>query len=208
VRIIGLHIVSEGELETESMMVFALHYGHFYAVISSFREGFEEGTFGQLFVDILCRFDKLFEIQLGELQFLDPVALTDAIERILAFVLQDCVLCQGFPVSSYAEVFRLNVLWLNGIPDNVNLRTICEKLSLVICEETAFEAEFFPILAELPTSNFHFLSMGDASWMAHEHHYEIMRTTSWEEVDKFVRPTHSQRKTMVTVFRMVQESIS
>jgi hypothetical protein len=133
-RIIGLYAVSKGELEPESTMAFALHYRDFSAVISAFREDFDEGTFGQLLVDMLSTFNKFFERQLGKLQFLSPAALTDVIERILAFVLHDCVPCQRFPVSSYAEVF-----WLNEIPDGVNLRAVCEKLPLIICKKIAFE---------------------------------------------------------------------
>jgi hypothetical protein len=150
-RIIGLRAVSEGELEHESTMALALNYGDFSGVLSAFREDFEAGTFrfGELFVDMLCQFNEFFERQTDRVQFLGPVALTDQLERILAFVLEDCSPCECFPVSSYAEVFRLAVLWCNGLPDGVNLRAACQKVPRAIYEEIAFEAEFFPILAEV-----------------------------------------------------------
>jgi hypothetical protein len=49
-------------------------------------------------------------------------------------------------------------------------------------------------------SNLHFLWTGDESWMFHEYDHETMEAASWEEVDKLERPTHYDRKAMVTAF--------
>jgi hypothetical protein len=56
-------------------------------------------------------------------------------------------------------------------------------------------------------SNFHFLRTGDGSGMFDEYHHETTWAASRVEVDKFERPTHYHRKTMVaTSFNNTGES--
>jgi histone-lysine N-methyltransferase SETMAR len=59
------------------------------------------------------------------------------------------------------------------------------------------------MLAELEmhrASNFHFLYTGDESWLFYHYDQQHMWAASWEEVDDLERPSHHQKKTMLTVF--------
>jgi hypothetical protein len=44
------------------------------------------------------------------------------------------------------------------------------------------------------------LFAGDETWISDENHYDIVWLPSWEEPEEFQKPTHHQKKSMVTIF--------
>jgi hypothetical protein len=61
-------------------------------------------------------------------------------------------------------------------------------------------AGMFQTLESHTASNFHFLWIGDESWMFHKCHHETMWAVSWEKVNELEWPTHDHKNTVVIAF--------
>jgi hypothetical protein len=55
-------------------------------------------------------------------------------------------------------------------------------------------------LAEHKETDFPSLSAGDETWIFYENHHDTAWLASWEEPEEFQKPTHHQKKSMVTIF--------
>jgi hypothetical protein len=49
-------------------------------------------------------------------------------------------------------------------------------------------------------TNFQSRFTGDETWMFYENHRDTVRLASWEEPEEFQKPTHHQKKSIVTTF--------
>jgi histone-lysine N-methyltransferase SETMAR len=56
------------------------------------------------------------------------------------------------------------------------------------------------ILATHQSTGFHYLFTGDESWIFYTYYDRTRWVYSWEDVEEAVRPSHYQKKTMVTIF--------
>jgi hypothetical protein len=55
-------------------------------------------------------------------------------------------------------------------------------------------------MAQHEETDFQSLFTGDETWIFYENDHETVWIASWEEPEEFQKPTHDQKKSMVTIF--------
>jgi histone-lysine N-methyltransferase SETMAR len=67
-------------------------------------------------------------------------------------------------------------------------------------KRTSYAEVMLRTLVRHESTGFHYLFTGDESWIFYTYHDRTMWVYSWEDVNEAVRPSHYQKKTMVTIF--------
>jgi histone-lysine N-methyltransferase SETMAR len=92
----------------------------------------------------------------------------------------------------FTDVLGLKLRHMRWVPHTLTLEQKDKRAQLAGSMLIALEKH--------RASGFHFMFTGDESWLFYHYERECVWAASWEDIGEIERPSHHQKKTMMTVF--------